>query len=154
MVNSSISPDGEAPSSPERADPATHGAASLLATPPKTKTGILQHRPKRCRTPPPAPHRGHSSVGRASALQAECRRSESDCLHQRAAQAARNEGPPLARRNEGARRSPRNEGPPRRNEDFIAARSDAPSLRPGAAPALRPKAARHSSFAASAAPGV
>ncbi len=37
MVNSSISPDGEAPSSPERADPATHGAASLLATPPKTK---------------------------------------------------------------------------------------------------------------------
>ena len=121
---------------------------------PKRKTGILQHRSKRCRTPPPAPHRGHSSVGRASALQAECRRSESDCLHQRAAQAARNEGPPLARRNEGARRSPRNEGPPRRNEDFIAARSDAPSLRPGAAPALRPKAARHSSFAASAAPGV
>ena len=119
-------------------DPATHGAASLLATPPKTKTEILQHRPKRCRTPPPAPHRGHSSVGRASALQAECRRSESDCLHQRAAQAARNEGPPLARR----------------NEDFIAARSDAPSLRPWAAPALRPKAARHSSFAASAAPGV
>ena len=105
---------------------------------PKRKTGILQHRPKRCRTPPPAPHRGHSSVGRASALQAECRRSESDCLHQRAAQAARNEGPPLARR----------------NEDFIAARSDAPSLRPWAAPALRPKAARHSSFAASAAPGV
>ena len=40
MVNSSISPDGEALSSPERADPATHGAASLLATPPKTKTGI------------------------------------------------------------------------------------------------------------------
>ena len=51
---------------------------------PKNKQGPnSSHETKRCRTPPPAPKGwGHSSVGRASALQAECRRFESDCLHQ------------------------------------------------------------------------
>ena len=81
MVNSSVlrpAGNGRVP------DPATHGAASLLATPPKIRTEFLQDKFRDCRGAPPAPPggRGHSSVGRASALQAECRRFESDCLHQ------------------------------------------------------------------------
>ena len=52
MVNSSGS---ARPSNWRARDPATHGAASLLARLPKRNRTSPLHEPKRCRTPPPAP---------------------------------------------------------------------------------------------------